>query len=159
METQHKVEQVSLCDADIKEWQFFVRNIRYNWVDKSICTFQNLEKVIPSAWNTANTVKTSVWFVCCVDAVEIWFHKHVFKKLTFLFVKALCVPFNTQYIRGPEVQAWESKQHSTGPVYGYAENLLFIFSDAIMQLFHYGKTWVLWACNKVDWFAIFIWKR
>jgi len=47
---------------------------------------------------------------------------------------------NTQYIRGPEVQAWEGKQPSTGPVYGYSENLLFIFSDAIMQLFHHGNT-------------------
>ena len=47
---------------------------------------------------------------------------------------------NTQYIRGPEVQAWEGKQPSNGPVYGYSENLLFIFSDAIMQLFHHGNT-------------------
>jgi len=32
-------------------WKWNCKNIRYDWVDKNICIFENLEKVIFLAWN------------------------------------------------------------------------------------------------------------
>jgi len=35
-------------------WNWNCQNIRYDWVDKNICIFENLEKVIFLAWSIAN---------------------------------------------------------------------------------------------------------
>jgi len=42
--------------------------MRYNWVGKNICIFENLQKVIYLAWNITNALSLSALYV--VDAVE-----------------------------------------------------------------------------------------
>ena len=60
--------------------------IRYDWVDKNICIFENLVKVIFLAWNTANAKVYLLYMLC--DAVETSFYKYVLKysKPTLLFI-------------------------------------------------------------------------